>query len=162
MHARCSDMTNSSSVRLQTAGLVFDSWVMRGSRAATHERKPMSRTRIAMLAIASLITLGTQAQAANDQPLTREQVRAEFFKARSEGTLPPSGENGSISQVSGTPSKLTRAEVLRELAASGPTIDGEVGDPDVLRNAKSLRTRAEVHAEAVALVRSGARIGGEQ
>lgn len=122
----------------------------------------MSRTHIAMLAIAGLCSIGTQAQAANEGPLTREQVRAEFLQARSQGNLPPSGENGSISQVSGAQGNLTRAEVLRELAASGPYIDGEVGDQDVQRSAKSSRSRAEVHAEAVALVRSGARLGGEQ
>lgn len=120
----------------------------------------MSRTRIALLTLAGLMAFGAQAQAATDT-LTREQVRAEFLKARSEGRLPPSGENGNVAQSSGARSTLTRAEVLRELAASGPLPTAEGRDPNVLALAKSLRSRAEVHAEAVALVRSGARLGGE-
>ncbi|HVR52503.1 MAG TPA: DUF4148 domain-containing protein [Pseudorhodoferax sp.] len=120
----------------------------------------MSRTRIALLTLAGLMTFGAQAQAAPDT-LTREQVRAEFLQARSEGRLPPSGENGNVVQSSGARSALSRADVLRELAASGPLPTAEGRDPNALALAKSLRSRAEVNAEAVALVRSGVRLGGE-
>jgi CRISPR/Cas system-associated protein Cas7 (RAMP superfamily) len=121
----------------------------------------MSRIRITLLALTGLIAIGAQAQAATNGPLTREQVRAEFFKARSEGRLPPSGENGYVPQVSRKPSTVTRAEVIRDLAVNGAAPTGEGSEPNDLALAKSVRTRAEVHAEAVALVRSGARLGGE-
>lgn len=122
----------------------------------------MSRTRIALFAIAGLITLGTQAQAATGSQLTREQVRAEYFKARDEGRLPPMGENGNISQLSAVASTVTRAEVLRELAANGPIAYGEGRDADVLSQAKSLQTREAVRAQAIAALRSGAIVYGER
>lgn len=121
----------------------------------------MSRTRIALLTLAGLMAIGAQAQAASDAPLTREQVRAEFFKARAEGRLPADGEVGYVPQVSKGPSTITRAQVLRELAADGPFATGEGSDLGNNRPALSLRSRAEVHAEAVEMVRSGVRIGGE-
>ncbi|PZP91018.1 MAG: hypothetical protein DI587_36780 [Variovorax paradoxus] len=121
----------------------------------------MSRTRIALLTFAGLLAVGAQVQAANDAPLTREQVRAEYFKARAEGTLPPSGEVGYVNTVGASKSTLTRAEVLRELAASGPVQTGEGADLGYMRPTGSARSRADVHAEAVEAVRSGVRTGGE-
>lgn len=121
----------------------------------------MSRTRIALMTLAGLLAFGTQAQAASDAPLTRKQVRAEYLKARAEGTLTPTGEVGQVFSVGAIPSTLTRAQVLRELAASGPLPTGEVSDVGQVRATGSERTRAEVHAEAVEAVRSGVRLGGE-
>lgn len=121
----------------------------------------MSRTRIAFLTVAGLLALGAQAQTANDAPLTREQVRAEYFKARAEGTIPPSGEVGHVYSVGQSKSTLTRAQVLRELAASGPVPTAEGSDLGYVRPTGSVRSRAEVHAEAVEAVRSGVRLGGE-
>lgn len=122
----------------------------------------MSRTRIALLTLAALMSLGAQAQAANDAPLTRDQVRAEFLNARAEGRLTADGEIGFVPQVSNTKSTITRAEVLRQLAADGPAAMGEGSDLGNNPTPLSLRSRAEVRAEAVALVRSGVRIGGEK
>ncbi|HVR48437.1 MAG TPA: DUF4148 domain-containing protein [Pseudorhodoferax sp.] len=119
----------------------------------------MSRNRTALFTLVGLMAFG--AQAANDAPLTREQVRAEYLKARSEGWLPPTGEVGQVFQVSKPTSQLTRAEVLRELAASGPVPTGEGSDLGNSRESLSLRSRAEVHAEAVEATRSGVRLGGE-
>lgn len=119
----------------------------------------MSRNRTALFALVSLMAFG--AHAANDAPLTREQVRAEYLQARSEGRLPPSGEVGEVFQVSPSTSQLTRAEVLRELATSGPVPTAEGSDLGNSRASLSLRSRAEVHAEAVEATRSGARPGGE-
>lgn len=121
----------------------------------------MSRTRIALLTLAGLMAFGAQAQAASDAPLTREQVRAEYLKARAEGRLTPDGEVGYVPQVSQNKSTVTRAEVLRQLAQDGPFATGEGSDLGHNPSNKSLRTRAEVRAEAVELVRSGVRIGGE-
>lgn len=120
----------------------------------------MSRPRIALMTLLGLLALGTQAQAANDAPLTREQVRAEYFQARAQGTLPPSGEVGYAYHLTPSTSTLTRAEVLRELAASGPLPTAE-GAPAYTRATGWERSRAEVHAEAVEAVRSGIRLDGE-
>ncbi|GHC93019.1 hypothetical protein GCM10007320_43670 [Pseudorhodoferax aquiterrae] len=121
----------------------------------------MSFNRIALLTLTGVMAIAAQAQAAQQGPLTREQVRAEYFAARSEGRLLPNGENGNIDQTAGMKSTVTRAQVLGELARSGPAPTGEVADSDIQRKALSLRTRAAVHAEAVEVVRSGVRRDGE-
>ncbi|WP_211333170.1 hypothetical protein [Pseudorhodoferax soli] len=58
-------------------------------------------------------------------------------------------------------SSVTRAEVLRDLAASGPQIMGEGSDVGNSRAALSVRSRAEVRAEATQAVREGTMGGGK-
>lgn len=121
----------------------------------------MSRNRIALLTLAGLMAVGVQAQAATDAPLTRDQVRAEYLQARAQGRLSPTGEVGYVSQVSKAKSSVTRAEVLRELAANGPQNTAEGSDLGNGREALSMRNRAEVHAEAHQAVRDGTQGGGK-
>lgn len=121
----------------------------------------MSRNRFTFIALAALMAVGAQAQASSNAPLTREQVRAEYLQARAEGRLSPTGEVGYVSQVSKSKSSVTRAEVLRDLAASGPQVMGEGSDVGNSRAALSLRSRAEVHAEAEQAVREGLMGGGK-
>lgn len=121
----------------------------------------MSRNRIAFIALAGLLAAGAQAQAASNAPLTRDQVRAEYLQARGEGRLSPTGEVGYVSQATKSDGSVSRADVLRELAASGPQITGEGSDLGNNRAALSIRSRAEVHAEAVQATRRGAMGGGK-
>ncbi|GHC92975.1 hypothetical protein GCM10007320_43580 [Pseudorhodoferax aquiterrae] len=119
------------------------------------------RHRFAIVALAALIGAASQASAASDAPLTREQVRAEYFKARDSGRLSPTGEVGYVSQVTKSKSVVSRAEVLRDLAEDGPQSTAEGSDIGTNREALSLRSRAEVHAEAVQAVREGTMGGGK-
>lgn len=88
----------------------------------------MSRIRIALLTLAGLMAVGTQAQAASDTPLTREQVRADYLQARAQGSLSPTGEVGYVAQVNKAKSSVTRTEVLRDLAANGVQDTAEGSD----------------------------------
>lgn len=121
----------------------------------------MSRYRIALAAVASLLAFGAQAQSGFNAPLTREQVRAEYMQARDAGRLAPSGEVGHVAQVSKSRGGVTRGEVLRDLAANGPQDTAEGSDLGNSRSALSTRSRAEVHAEAKQAVRDGAQGGGK-
>lgn len=119
----------------------------------------MPRSSALLLSLATVIGL-TQPAFASDAPRTREQVRDEVLQARARGQLPVGGEAGVwTAPATGTP--LSRAQVLRELAASGPAPSGEVGD--VAAGAADHRdtTRAEVRAQAVQAQRAGALPGGE-
>ncbi|PZP91383.1 MAG: hypothetical protein DI587_35595 [Variovorax paradoxus] len=108
----------------------------------------MSRIRFALIATFVLVGAVSQAQAANDKPLTREQVRAEYLQARAEGRLPPTGELGYVPPVSSGTSSLTRAEVhasfLRARAEGLLPATGEVGDVFQVGPNTSTLTRAEV------------------
>lgn len=116
--------------------------------------------RIHAIAIATLTALGFASQA-QAQTMTREQVRAEYFQARDQGRLPVYGELGGTQQMTSTRSSVTRAQVLKELAAFGPALTGEGVDAGAPTPIGSQRTRAEVHAEAVRAVRNGSTPGGE-
>lgn len=115
--------------------------------------------RLHAIAISTVAALGFASQT---QAMTREQVRAEYFQARDQGRLPAYGEQGDTQQMTSTRSNVTRAQVLRELAASGPIPTGEGTDAGAATPIGSQRTRAEVHAEAVRAVRSGSFPGGER
>jgi hypothetical protein len=121
----------------------------------------MFHRRIALLAITSLLTVGAQAQTTSNAPLTREQVRAEYLQALRQGQLPATGEVGYVPQVGPAISIVSRRDVLRELAATGPQNTAEGSDLGKGRAALSVRSRPEVHAEAVNAVRNRVRIGGE-
>lgn len=121
----------------------------------------MARNRITFISLAALMAVGAQAQAASGAPMTRDQVRAEYLQARSEGRLSPTGEVGYVSQVNKAKSSVSRADVLRELAAAGPQVVGEGSDVGNNRAALSIRSRADVHAEAVQATREGAMGGGK-
>lgn len=70
------------------------------------------------------------------------------------------GEVGYVPPVTSAPSTVSRAEVLQALAADGPLPTAEGTDMGA-QQAKSLRSRAEVHAEAVNTVRTGTLVGGK-
>lgn len=71
-----------------------------------------------------------------------------------------SGEVGYVPPVTSAPSNVSRAEVLQALAAEGPLPTAEGTDKGA-QPTKSLRSRAEVRAEAVSAVRKGALLGGK-
>lgn len=119
----------------------------------------MSRTRIILVTLAGLTAFGVQA--ADFAAPSREQVRAEYFQARSEGSLSPTGEVGYIPQMTAAKSSLSRAAVLRELAAEGPAQVAEGTDLGRILPSFSVRSRADVHAEAHVFVQSGERTGGK-
>ncbi|PZP91372.1 MAG: hypothetical protein DI587_35535 [Variovorax paradoxus] len=116
--------------------------------------------RLNAIVIATVVTVGFASQA-QAHSVTREQVRAEYFAARDQGLLPSFGEIGYAQPLPSTPSAVTRAQVLKELAASGPLVSGEGADTGAIVRAGSERTRAEVRAEAVEAVRDGSIPGGE-
>lgn len=122
----------------------------------------MSRAPLVLLPLSALLLLGQPALADTAGPLTREQVRAELLQARAQGQLFAGGEAGAwpAPPVSGTPA--TRAQVLRELAASGPLVSGEgaVSGPPAATGTSTL-SRAEVRAQAIAAQRADQLPGGE-
>lgn len=119
-------------------------------------------TRFPSIALATVAALGFVFQAqAQTSPTTREQVRAEYVQAREQGRLPVFGELGDTPQKPSGPSTVTRAQVLQELAVSGPFPSGEGAQAYVPAPVGSQRERAQVHAEAVRSVRNGTIPGGE-
>lgn len=119
----------------------------------------MPRTSALLLSLTAVFGL-SQPAFASDAPRTREQVHAEVLQAQARGQLPAGGEAGVwTTPASGQP--LSRAQVLRELAASGPVPTGEVGDIGQLAADHRDTTRAEVRAQAVQAQRAGALPGGE-
>lgn len=119
----------------------------------------MSRPSAFLLALAAGFALA-QPAFAGDAPRTREQVRAEVLQAQASGQLPVGGEAGVwTAPATGTP--LSRAQVLRALAAAGPAPSGEVGDIGALSANHQDTTRAEVRAQAVQALRAGTLPGGE-
>lgn len=119
----------------------------------------MPRPSALLLSVAALFGL-VQPALASDAQRTREQVRAEVLQAQARGRLPAGGEAG-VWTVPATGTPLSRAQVLRELAASGPVPSGEVGDIGQLAADHRDTTRAEVRAQAVQALRAGALPGGE-
>ena len=71
------------------------------------------------LILASGLIAGTSF-AADSGALTREQVRAEYFQARAEGSLPPVGER-QLNNVKSAPSTLSREAVMAEYFAAEKT-----------------------------------------
>lgn len=120
----------------------------------------MSLKQTSLFITASLLAAAAQAQDMQGQ-LSREQVRAEYQQARAQGRLPATGEVGSVHQVGQGRSVVSRAQVLQELASSGPLSTAEGSDLGESRSDISTRSRAEVHAEAVEAVQSGIRTGGK-
>ncbi|CAN7763091.1 DUF4148 domain-containing protein [Pseudorhodoferax sp. LjRoot39] len=118
----------------------------------------MSRLNAIIITTVAALGFASQVQA---QTMTRDQVRAEYLQARDQGHLPAYGEVGDTQQMPSTRSNVTRAQVLQELAASGPVQTGEGADASVPTPIGSQRTRAEVRAEAVRAVRNGTIPGGE-
>jgi hypothetical protein len=117
---------------------------------------------IAAVAFVSSTAIAQQQDLSIYQPaipkstLTREEVRAEFLKARADGRLPESSESVSFNR-NAAPSTLTREQVKAELAqarANGSLIQATelaliIGEPIV-----STRSREEVRAEALEVTRS--------
>ena len=119
----------------------------------------MPRSPALLISLAAVFGLA-QPALASDAPPTREQVRAAVLQAQARGQWPAGGEAGVwTAPATGTP--LSRAQVLRELAASGPAPSGEVGDIGQLAADHRDTTRAEVRAQAVQALRAGALPGGE-
>ena len=119
----------------------------------------MPRTSALLLCLTTVFGLA-QPAFASDAPRTREQVRAEVLQAQARGQLPAGGEAGVwTAPATGTP--LSRTQVLRELAASGPLPSGEVGDIGQLAADHRDMSRAEVRAQAVQALRAGGLPGGE-
>lgn len=119
----------------------------------------MPRPTALLLSLAAAFALA-QPALASDGPRTREQVRAEVLQARASGQLPVGGEAG-VWTAPATGQPLSRAQVLRELAASGPAPAGEVGDIGALSADHRDTTRAAVRAQAVQALRAGTLPGGE-
>ena len=120
----------------------------------------MPRSTALLLSLTAVFGLAQPALASDAPALTREQVRAEVLQAQARGQLPAGGEAGG-GAVTATGTPLSRAQVLRELAASGPMPSGEVGDIGALSADHRDTTRAEVRAQAVQALRAGALPGGE-
>lgn len=120
----------------------------------------MSRKSAVVLILLTAITVAAQAQTSNGSPLTRAQVRAEVIQARSQGLLPVGGEISAVPTAAASRSMLTRAQVLEQLRLDGPLPTAEGADVQ-LSDSVSLRSRAEVRAEAVAAVRNGTTVSGE-
>jgi hypothetical protein len=89
------------------------------------------------------------------EPLTRADVKAEYFAAKTAGTLPAVGIRDNLStypaQMGDTPSTLTRATVksefrMAEAAGNLPAI-GERARVDDIRVGKKSLTRQDVMAE---------------
>ncbi|GHC73692.1 hypothetical protein GCM10007320_10560 [Pseudorhodoferax aquiterrae] len=119
----------------------------------------MPRTSALLLSLTAIVGMA-QPALAGDAPRTREQVRAEVLQARAIGQLPVGGEAG-VWTAPATGQPLSRAQVLRELAASGPAPAGEVGDIGALSADHRDTTRAAVRAQAVQALRAGTLPGGE-
>ena len=95
--------------------------------------------------------------AADTGSLTREQVRAEFFAARANGTLPPNGE-GQVLTVKPSTSTQTREGVQAEFYAARQagtlTPNGE-GQEARVAVAPSGVTRIAIMAEYIVARKSG-------
>ena len=89
--------------------------------------------------------------------LTRDQVRAEYFAARANGTLPPNGE-GQVLTAERSTSSLTReavqAEYFAARKAGNLTPNGEGQEARVVV-APSGVTRAAVKADYIVARKSG-------
>lgn len=103
------------------------------------------------LAVITVALLGVSAQAQTSSQFT-------YSQSRDHGQI--TGEVGYVPPVTSAPSTVSRAEVLQALAVDGPMPTAEGTDMGA-RQAKSLRSRAEVHAEAVHTVRTGTLVGGK-
>lgn len=104
----------------------------------------------AMAAI-GLALLGVSAQAQTTSQST-------YSQSPDHGRI--TGEVGYVPPVTSALSMVSRGEVLQALAADGPLPTAEGTDLGAQR-AKSLRSRSEVHAEAVHAVRTGTLVGGK-
>jgi hypothetical protein len=95
--------------------------------------------------------------AADNSGLTREQVRAAYFQARADGSLPAVGERQeNVNRYA--PSTLTRAEVMAEyFAAQKAGTLPAVGERQVttIQSAPSTLTRDEVMSEYFAAQKAG-------
>lgn len=103
---------------------------------------------------AALIGFSVQAQD-GAAPLTRDQVRAEFFQARAAGQLPGYGEVNGSPEIAAKGRPLTRAEVLKDLRDSGPLAYGEGSDIGANASVGHELTRSEVRAAARQALRAG-------
>ena len=98
---------------------------------------------------AVLLAMSTAAFSADNGALTREQVRAEYTQARTNGTLPATGE-GLIGYVKPSASTLTREAVQAEYFAARmagtlqPNGEGQVAH---VVSAPSTLTREAVQSE---------------
>lgn len=120
----------------------------------------MNRLYIPLATVLALSAFTAQAQ--TGAPLTREQVRSEYFQARDQGRLPGYGEAGNWPQPVATGRALTRTEVLQALRADGPFADGEGADVGAAPKSGSVVSRAEVRAQAIQAVRAGTIVYGER
>lgn len=102
-------------------------------------------------ALVALALVGASAQA---------QTTSQSAQAQSRDWSLATGEVGYVPPVTSAPSTVSRAEVLHALAADGPVSTAEGTDMGA-QQARSLRSRAEVHAEAVNTVRTGTLVGGK-
>ena len=103
---------------------------------------------IAVITVA-LLGVSAQAQTASQSNYSQSRDHAQI-----------TGEVGYVPPVTSAPSTVSRAEVLQALAVDGPMPTAEGTDMGA-QQAKSLRSRAEVHAEAVHTVRTGTLVGGK-
>lgn len=103
------------------------------------------------VAFIALALLGVSAQA---------QTASQSTYSSSRDPVQIAGEVGYVPPVTSAPSTVSRTEVLQTLAADGPLPTAEGTDMGAQR-AKSLRSRAEVHAEAVHAVQTGTLVGGK-
>jgi hypothetical protein len=95
--------------------------------------------------------------AADSGTLTREQVRAEYFQARAEGSLPQVGE-GQLNNIKSAPSTLTREAVMTEyFAAEKAGTLPQVGEGQLnnIKSAPSTLTREAVMAKYFATEKAG-------
>ncbi|WP_156373508.1 hypothetical protein [Pseudorhodoferax sp. Leaf267] len=103
------------------------------------------------LAVITVALLGVSAQAQTASQSTGAQ-------ARDHGQT--TGKVGYVSRVDSRPSTVSRAAVLQALAADGPAATAEGTDIGA-QQTQSVRSRAQVHAEAVHAVRTGTLAGGK-
>jgi hypothetical protein len=115
----------------------------------------MKNSLIATALILSSSLIAGSAFAAEDGPLTREQVIASVLQARADGTLLPINDKGVI-RAKAAPSSLTREQVqasVLQARADGSLLP--INDKGVIRAkaAPSAVTRVAVRAEAIVAAR---------
>lgn len=114
---------------------------------------------VGAFAALALTVFAAQAQNA---PLTREQVRAEFFSAQAQDRLPRFGEVGNWPEPASSVSALTRAEVLNDLRINGPYPSGEGSSVNLHQSRGTMTSRAAVKAQAIVAMRLGTIVSGEK
>lgn len=117
-------------------------------------------SKFASTLVIALATVGAaNSFAANTTPLSREQVRAEYFQAVKDGTLPVINGEIAYAPSSKVKSTTTRAQVQAEYFQAVkdgtlPVINGEIAYVPATKF-ESSKTRAQVQAEYIQARKNG-------